>query len=1141
MEQRMEPLSREQQLNEALAAFYQEAEAGAPPDLQAFLARYPDLAEELGSFFGAKQAFENEAGPLLPSVPLDRSVFPRFGSYELHGEVARGGMGVVYRAWQTSLNRVVALKMILGGPQASPNEVRRFHDEAQAAAALDHPHIVPIYEVGCHDGLPYYSMKLVEGGCLAEHIAEFVDDPQASARLLATVARAVHYAHQRGILHRDLKPANILLSRSAGGLPVGTAERSPQASRLCYEPHVTDFGLAKRLAIPVGNETAPYLTPSHAIVGTPAYMAPEQAAGQTERLTIATDVYSLGAILYELLTGRPPFRASTLLKTLQRVVERDPRLPHLVRPGVDRNLETVCLKCLKKTPETRYGSALELAEDLERWLAGEPVLARPAGTWERGLKWARRRPAVAGLLSAVLLVAATGLGMVLWQWQRAEGEHRKAVERANAEAESRHNVEEALNAAERNLYYHQIALADRYFLEANITRAEQYLDACPERLRHWEWHYLKRLCHQETLKLAGGWHAVFSPDGRSVATAEGLRVRMHDAMTGKVLCTWQLENRSEVRSLAFRPDGRTLAVAGNRCQARTGVAALVADVDYQGFVTLYDLADGKEPCSWRIPLGGKMPYDYRLTYSPDGNRLAVATCWAGSSGVSGVWIYDDAGKVLRHFPHAGFHATFSPDGKRLAFTAQAQPGLHAGVLYDNVLRVWDLEADRAAYTIHEDLPPCTGPHYFSRDGKLLFSRHAEDVFVRDATTGREHRRLSGIGGNDMALSPDGRLLALCWGSTIQVRDAATGVLRTSFPGHKFSAIRVVFSPDGTRLASVGIMDAVRIWEVEHMAEGFRLPGTPRETLVQALSPDGSTLATKRAGFLGLQTIEVADAHTGKVRLRLPSELPGWSGSQQDQIDSQYSPLLFSPDGGRIASISNSRTLRLWDVTTGRRVAECQGHSELVVDLAFSPDARQIASASRDKSVRLWDTASGLELAHYDSHAMSLGGVAFSPDGRRIAWTGQSDQLVQTGDQWLAPGMVRIQDLTSEGVRELREETGRFQGLAFSRDGGRLAAAWGGTARIWNVRTCEPLLTLAGDPFPVMQVAFSPDGKRLVTQGMQGLKLWDACTGQEVLTLRGRINSGLGAGRLTFSADGHRLYVSGQGGLQCWDATPAAGP
>jgi hypothetical protein len=311
-----------------------------------------------------------------------------FGDYELLEEISRGGMGVVYKARQLSLKRTVALKMILAGQFASPDEVGRFQHEAQAAANLDHANIVPIYEIGEHDGQHYFSMKLIEGTSLLKRISDYARNPKSAAAMLAKVARAVHHAHQHGILHRDLKPGNILVD--------------------CHdEPYVTDFGLAKKV-----DGQSPQ-TRTGMIVGTPSYMAPEQARPE-KGLTVAADVYGLGAILYELVTGRPPFRAETELDTILQVLDRDPPRPRTLNPRLDADLETICLKCLEKEPGKRYGSALALAEDLERWCAGRPIEARPSGPARRLVKWAKRNPTLAILL--VVLVAWYFNVRIPWEW-----------------------------------------------------------------------------------------------------------------------------------------------------------------------------------------------------------------------------------------------------------------------------------------------------------------------------------------------------------------------------------------------------------------------------------------------------------------------------------------------------------------------------------------------------------------------------------------------------------------------------------------------------------------------------------------------------------------------------------------------------
>ncbi len=369
-------------LDQIIAAYLQAVEAGQVPNRQDLLDRHPELTEPLRAFFADFDRIDRHAAPLRlagvangPHPSSGSKALPTiryFGDYELLEEIARGGMGVVYEARQVSLNRVVALKMILKGVLATPSDVARFRAEAESAAALDHPHIVPIYEIGEHEGQQYFTMRYVEGTTLAREPRESI---RREVTRLLEVAQAVYFAHQHGILHRDLKPSNVLID------PSGDA-------------FVTDFGLAKRAGVEAS------LTETGQVLGTPRYMAPEQAGGRKD-LTVAADVFSLGVILYERLTGLPPFDGGDVLEILRQVRETDPPRPSSRRPDLDRDLETVVLKCLEKEPSRRYASAMALADDLANWLAGRPIAARPVGQAERLWRWCQRNPAVAGLTAAV--------------------------------------------------------------------------------------------------------------------------------------------------------------------------------------------------------------------------------------------------------------------------------------------------------------------------------------------------------------------------------------------------------------------------------------------------------------------------------------------------------------------------------------------------------------------------------------------------------------------------------------------------------------------------------------------------------------------------------------------------------------------
>jgi hypothetical protein len=734
--------------------------------------------------------------PLPPAAP--RGTVRYFGDYELLEEIARGGMGVVFRARQVSLNRTVALKMILAGQLSSPADVARFRAEAEAAANLDHPNIVPIHEVGEHAGQHYFSMKLIDGGSLAGRLAAPPRPPARElARLLVPVCRAVHFAHQRGILHRDLKPGNVLLDAA------GT-------------PYVTDFGLAKRV------EGDSRLTQSGAIVGTPAYMPPEQAAA-VKTLTTAADVYALGAILYECLTGRPPFRGDTPLDTLLQVIDREPVRPRSVNPAADRDLETVALKCLAKEPAKRYASADALADDLDRWLGGEPILARPARAAERAWKWAKRRPAFAGLVLSLLLVTLGGFAGMTALYLRAEDALRLAAARADAEVAARADVEaarrteagqrrraeDALTTAEQRLYYNRVALAERYWQADNVGRADVILDSCSPPLRHWEWHYLKRLCHAEHLRLPDPL-AAYSPDGRLLATSSDGDVRLRDAATGEVRLTWRA-NGVQVNHLAFSPDSTRLAAA---CGDRT--------------VRVLETGTGSDTLKLTWPAGFlgialNPPEITHVAWSPDGKRLAAAA--AVPNPVQGgykqdeVRIWDSAtGKLDRTIKDAGLCVEFSPDGRRLA-TAGWEP---AG---GYVLKVVESATGKQTLAIPTE-GYFDGSLAFSPDGRWIASaRRGRSAHVWDASTGREGKQLGGHAHEvvQVALSRDGQRLASGdRAGVVKVWDVADGRELAIYRGHTGQVIGLEFHPAGRFLVSGSEDGTARLWDTS-AGQGARAP------------------------------------------------------------------------------------------------------------------------------------------------------------------------------------------------------------------------------------------------------------------------------------------------------------------------------
>ncbi|HEX8199386.1 MAG TPA: serine/threonine-protein kinase [Isosphaeraceae bacterium] len=376
-----------------LLALELELRGGEPPRRDQDLPLDPEHTTRIESAFSLATPTPLDDTPAADILPGDACIC-MFGDYEILRELGRGGMGVVDMARQISLNRLVALKLIQGGLIASDDDLRRFRNEAEAVAALDHPGIVPIHESGQLNGFAYFSMKLASGGNLARRLPDFAADVRAAARLMIPVAEAVHHAHQRGILHRDLKPANILLDEPG-------------------RPYVSDFGLAKRIEVESG------LTRASALLGTPSYMAPEQAEGRSAKVTTVTDVYGLGAIFYSVLAGRPPFDGGSILETLRQVREEDPISPARLNTRFDRDLETICLKCLQKDPARRYGSALAFSEDLRSYFAGKPIVARPVSPATKAWMGCRRKPALSAMALVLLMALTGGLAGILWNWQEA--------------------------------------------------------------------------------------------------------------------------------------------------------------------------------------------------------------------------------------------------------------------------------------------------------------------------------------------------------------------------------------------------------------------------------------------------------------------------------------------------------------------------------------------------------------------------------------------------------------------------------------------------------------------------------------------------------------------------------------------------
>jgi WD40 repeat protein/serine/threonine protein kinase len=1110
----------------ARAAYLDRACAGAP-DLRAQVEALLHAHAGAGDFL-EPAAFElDRFGATLEQSDLHLREGPGtlIGPYKLLQQIGEGGMGMVFLAeQQRPVRRQVALKVIKAGMDTR-QVVARFESERQALALMDHPNIAKVFDAGVTDsGRPYFVMELVKGMSITKYCDAHHLMPRQRLELFVQVCRAIQHAHTKGIIHRDLKPSNVLVALY-DGRPV---------------PKVIDFGVAKATGQKLTDRTM--FTGFGDVIGTLEYMSPEQAEVNQLDVDTRSDVYSLGVLLYELLTGSTPLenkriKQTALLEVLRFIREEEPPKPstrlntaeQLPSIAASRGLEPkklsglvhgeldwIVMKALEKDRARRYETANGLAMDVQRYLNDEAVQACPPSPWYRFRKFARRNKralasAAVLALAALVGVAALAVSTVL-------------VSRANKELSASVVREQRAAAGERlEAYFQRITVAHRELSTDNLAAALRALEECPKELRGWEWNYLARLCKVDPLIIHDDTEVsgvAFSPDGERLASAGGDGViKIRNSRTGEVLKSFAAHAKG-ASSVAFHPDGVHLASTG-------------AD----GLVKVWDLAAGQEvfrgPCDALRKFGAA----YTVAFSrPDGRLLA-----AGSEGAVRVW---DWKKNRPGSPEQVLPSGHQSHSIPVAFSDDGRLATGGGSQGQNI---WDTQTGRLLHTWPAHHYPVNALAFSPGGGQLATASLDHTVKLWDTTTGRLIHELPHTGNAlGVAFSLDGKRLASTGeDKTVRIWDVTSGREVLGLRGHTDSTGCVAFSPDGHRLVSASLDGTFRIWDATPLRQGegeettFAHYGDELGCL--AVSPNGAKLVAVGHGGL----VKVWDAASGKQLLEIPAHsVLAWS-------------VAWHPDGQRFATAGAGSDgaqlfVKFWDARNGQEdlpaiSAEGEKFAVAFMAVAFgsSPDGHYLVTGKQDGTVQVWDARTHKKVRDLGTHGREIRAVVFSPDGKHLA-TASGDGLIKLWDA------ARLDQEQLPRFAPLRARVpGPSLNVAFSPDSQRLASGGAdNTVKVWDVQTGRELQTLRGHTGDVYAVAFSPeDGGRWIASGSEDstVKVWDTRTEPPVLVRSFRGHTSLVCS-LAFSPDGKRLYSGSRDTtVKVWDvssldraAAPTAG-
>ncbi|MDC0317314.1 protein kinase [bacterium] len=1012
----------------------------------------------------------------------------RFGDYELIEKIGQGGMGVIYKARQQKLNRIVAVKMIRAGKLASPSDIQRFQSEAEAIGRLEHPQIVPIYEVDQVEGIHFFSMAFIDGEDLAQKLRQGPLPQRQAAQLVDEIALAIHYAHQQGIIHRDLKPANILLTRDG-------------------QIRVTDFGLAKLQDAEHGQ------TVTGDVVGTPGYMSPEQAAGQRASVGTASDIYSLGAILYSLLTGRPPFQAATMVDTLLQVINDNPVSPRQVNPAIDRDLETICLKCLEKAASRRYPTAQDLSDELQRFIDGHPIEARPVGVLSRVWRWSCRRPKLAAAWSTVaallLFLSIAGPLVAMHQAQLKTAADQSAQNSLQSAAKYRKEqlrADAKATEAEHALYDTRMILAQSALENNNPGYTRQLLalyegPSTGDDYRGFEWHFLNQQLHQETCSIDA--HPGFAIMDVAIPPPN-TPFEFATLGGGGLLRIWTM-NGIMKREVSLGP-------SGGYCMDYNDDGRLLVVGSESGEIRFFDAKTLKQEKQHKV--GSEDIFDIDLL--PGGkvcvvknNQGAILSVQVDTGDVTVIarpFMLTDGKPIKEEFGGQRRRFACSSDGNYLAFNDEIR---------GKDVAVWDLKLSKLKYVVRGtgSTPSFVAPALaLSADGGLLVNGDSRgEISVWRPSDGvsqlRYHDHSTFI--EQVTITLDDRFIVSAGRDrTIRTTEILGHKKRQVFYGHETHVVCFAVGPNNEFIVSADRAGELKVFSLTGMSNPRKyFTGNERGL---AFNPLDASYALANSNTP--PTIEIWDKGAQRPTRTLDGHL------------NKVRCLSFHPRGTELAAGLEDGTIYIWNPNSCEYLRSWKGHESSIESLAYSPDGTRLASTSWDKTLKIWNTSTG----------QVVQAIRFFAKNSRVSWNDDGTRVVIGGTAGSGLPQSKVIDVASgKTVLVLPGRLG-----IYTPNGKQLLYVEGPNGKLTNDKTiivCDALTgketrRFVGHIMRIDDVIITADSQRAISIDKEKrIAVWNMNTGAQICKLRGT-DGDYNPSKLHIGPDGRALAYQG------WDTT-----